>query len=213
MKYPVVRCAVLATLLSAAVPAQAADPYSYFYLGLGMGYSHVDFYPADFSTGLTDIPKDYDAGFRVFAGYQINRNWAFEIGYNQAGKFSYDTQVPATNVNQQIDYKVTGMEVSLLPTVPFGSKFSIFGRLGGYFSQARTTIRNPGGIPSDFIPNIQASTVSFLSGLGLQYIGDQAGMRLEYENLGKVGSTCSPFADCSGRANVQQLSINVLFKF
>ena len=214
MKYPVVRCAVVATLLSGAVPAYAADPYSFYYLGLGGGYSHVDFYPADFSTGGVDIPKDFDAGYRIFVGWQMNRNWAAEIGYTQVGKFKYSTQNSATNVNQEIDYKVTGMEVSLLPTVPLGSKLSLFGRLGGFFSQARATVRNPGGIPQDFIPNSQSSEVSFLSGAGIQYLGSEAGLRIEYENFGPVGSACQPSAStCSGRANAQMLSVNFMFKF
>jgi len=215
MKYPVVRCAVVATLLSGAVPAYAADPYSYFYLGLGGGYSHVDFYPADFKTGLTDIPKDFDAGYRLFVGWQVNRNWAAEFGYVTVGKFKYNTDF-GTNVNQEVDYKVTGMEVSLLPTVPLGSKLSLFGRLGGFFSQARSTKRNANGILSDDIPNIQSSEVSFLSGVGFQYLGSEGGVRIEYENFGKVGGPCQPSApppNCTGRANAQMLSVNLLFKF
>src|SRR5262245_27023252 len=118
MKYPVVRCAAAAALLAAAVPAYAADPFSYWYAGVGVGYSRVQFYPADFATGLTDTKKEFDAGFRGFIGWQANRNWGFEFGYSQLGKFKYNTEVPATNVSQQIDYKVTGVELSILPTVP-----------------------------------------------------------------------------------------------
>jgi OOP family OmpA-OmpF porin len=214
MKHPVVRCAVVATLLSGAVPAYAADPNSFMYFGLGAGYSHVDFYPADFKTGATDLPKDFDAGYRIFAGWQVNRNWAAEIGYVTVGKFKYDSNF-GTNVNQQVDYKVTGMEVSLLPTIPLGSKLSVFGRLGGFFSQARTTVVNATGSPSDNIPNVQNSQVSFLSGVGFQYLGDESGVRIEYENFGKVGAPIQPPPgfNSSGRANAQMLSINFMFKF
>jgi len=214
MNYPALRFAAAATLLSAALPAYAADPSSYYYVGLGVGYSRVQFYPADFATGLTDSPKNFDAGFRGFVGWQVNRNWAAEVGWVTVGKFKYNTENPATNVSQKIDYKVTGIEVSLLPTLPITRKFSLFGRLGGFFSQARTTVSNPGGIPSDIIPNVQASQTSFLSGIGFQYVGEEAGVRIEYENFGPVGSACTPSEPtCSGRANAKMGSINAIFKF
>src|SRR5262245_20526591 len=136
MKYPALYAAA-AALLSGALPAHAADPFSYWYVGLGSGYSRIQFYPADFDNGIPPNKKEFDAGFRGFIGWQVNRNWALELGYTQLGTFKYNTQNPATNVSQEIDYKVTGVETSIVPTVPLTSKFALFGRLGGFFSQAR----------------------------------------------------------------------------
>jgi OmpA-OmpF porin, OOP family len=214
MKYPVLRFTAVAALLAGALPAYAADPFSYWYLGLGVGYSRVQFYPADFDNGFPSTKKEFDAGFRGFIGWQVNRNWAFEVGYAQLGKFKYNTENPATNVSQEIDYKVTGVEVSILPTIPLTSKFSLFGRLGGYFSQTRTTVYNPGGVLSASVPNVQSSEVSPLTGIGFQYIGNEAGWRVEYENFGQVGTACTPSSTtCTGRANAKMISVNAMLKF
>jgi hypothetical protein len=81
-------------------------------------------------------------------------------------------------------------------------------------SQTRVTVRNPivGGVPSSTITAFQTNQTSFLSGFGAQYyVNRDFGIRVEYQNLGKVGSSgCST---CTGRANAQFLSASALFTF
>ena len=73
MKHPVLRCSVAALLLSGVCPTYAAD--SSWYMGLGVGVSQAKFYPADFSgTAFTEKKKEFDSGFKLFIGQQINRN-------------------------------------------------------------------------------------------------------------------------------------------
>ena len=76
MKHPALRFTVAALLLSGVCSAYAADPP--WYAGLGIGYSRIKFYPADFNFGIAGIDerkKEFDAGFKGFIGYQIKRNW------------------------------------------------------------------------------------------------------------------------------------------
>ena len=149
MKYPALCRAVRALLLSGASSIHAAD--SYWYTGLGVGYSRVQFYPADFSSGgtATDTKKEFDAGFKGFLGYQINRNWAAEVSYVSVGNFKYNYAV--ANVSQIDEYKVTGFGFAVVPMVPLTDNLSFYGRLGGFFSQTRITIRNPGAIVSGVV--------------------------------------------------------------
>jgi OOP family OmpA-OmpF porin len=200
---------VAALLLSGVCSTYAAD--SYWYTGLGVGYSRVQFFPADFSSGGTFIEsqKNFDAGFRGFVGYQINRNWAAEVSYVSIGKFQY--KYTLANVTQQDDYKVTGWGYSALPTVPLTDNLSLYGRLGVFFSQTRTTVHNANFVVESDIGN----GTSLLSGFGVQYFfGGENGFRIEYENFGEVGSACTPSApNCSGRANAKMLSVNAIFKF
>src|SRR5258708_34018772 len=87
MKHPVLRCTVAALLLSGVCPTYAAD--SYWYTGLGLGLSQAKFYPADFSgTAFNERKKEFDSGFKVFIGQQINRNWAAQLNYPTDGKFN-----------------------------------------------------------------------------------------------------------------------------
>jgi OOP family OmpA-OmpF porin len=202
MKHPALRCTVAALLLLGVCSTYAAD--SYWYTGLGVGYSRVKFYSADFSSGgaINERKKDFDAGFKGSLGYQINRNWAAEVSYVSLGDFEY-----AYGVTQQDFYKVTGWGFSAVPTVPFTNNFSIFGRFGGFFSQTRITVNKPGTVSS-----FQTDNTSFLTGFGAQYFfNTDTGVRVEFENFGKVGNPSC--ATCTGRANAKMVSVNALFKF
>jgi len=221
MKYPVSRCAVACVFLLGASLAHAAD---FWYAGVGLGYGKVDFYPADFSSANTPPPigpaaesiRNADLGFTGALGVQLNRNWALEVNFIQLGKFSYKYMYPEGT--QEDIYSVSGWGTSLLPTVPVTRNFSLFGRLGILFSQTRLTIRNPvrdgGGIRvfDGTVLDQQTNQTSFLSGLGAQYfVNRDFGIRIEYQNLGKVGT--SSCGDCTGRANAQFLSASAILTF
>jgi OOP family OmpA-OmpF porin len=115
--------------------------------------------------------------------------------------------------NTQEDvYEVSGWGFSLLPTVPITKNFSLFGRLGALASQTRLTVRNPYPSFNGSITATQVNVTSFLSGFGAQYfLNRDFGIRVEYQNLGKVGT--SGCASCTGRANAQFLSASALFTF
>jgi OmpA-OmpF porin, OOP family len=209
MKSPL-RFAVAALLLSAATVASAAD--SKWYLGFGVGYSYANMYPADFASntaGVTDSHKYYDAGYKVFMGYQLDRNWALEGSWVTLGKFQYGYATAGGSTS--LDYKVTGFGFSLVPSIPLGDSFSVFGKLGVFASQARLTVASANGAFAGSLGNSgnQASEVSPLLGAGFQLDFTQDfGVRLEYENYGKVGNI-----NDSGRAKVQMGSLNAVFKF
>jgi len=213
MKNPALCSVAAALMISGLCPAHAADDY--WYTGLGVGYSRIQFYSADFTSGGTaaESKKEFDAGYKGYLGYQMNRNWGAELSYVSLGKFRFTQTVGS--VSQDAIYKVTGWGVSAIPTVHFTDNFSLYGRFGGFFSQTRTTIRNANfavGVNSDAI---QTDRVDFLTGIGVQYFfaGD-SGARIEFENVGKVGSTCSSsVTSCTGRANAKMVSVNAIFAF
>ena len=216
MKHPALRCTVAGLLLSGVCFTYAAD--SYWYTGLGVGLSHVQFYPADFSSGgvFSERKNEFDAGFKGFIGHQINRNWGAELSYATLGKFHYKYD---NGSGTQLDavYKVTGVGFSAVPTVPFTRNFSVYGRLGAFFSQTRLTFDNSGFVVGSVSAGRQFSDTSFLSGFGAQYFFDgESGVRIEFENFGRVGSECSqniPAGTCTGRANAKMISASAIFKF
>jgi len=216
MTYPVLRCVVASVLLAGPLAnAVAAD---YWYAGLGLGYGKIEFYPADFSSNGTaaESIRDADLGFTGAVGVQLNRNWAFEVNFIQLGKFSYRYTVAGFATPQENVYEVSGWGASLLPTVPLTRNLSLFGRLGVLASQTRATVRNPiditNGFQSNSITASQVNETSFLTGIGGQYfLNRDVGIRVEYQNLGRVGT--SGCATCTGRANAQFLSASALFTF
>ncbi len=212
MKYPVLRCAIAALLLSGAPSAHALEDY--WYTGLGVGYSRVQFFPVDFSSNGTfqDSKKDFDAGFKAFIGYQINRNWAAELSYATVGKFHYKRN--NGSITEDAVYKVTGVGFSLVPTVPLTSNFSLYGRLGTFFSTTRLTRHNVDFVRNAVTAGVQSSDPTVLTGFGAQYFWDEEnGIRLEYENFGTVGSGDCVTQACTGRANAKMASANLIFKF
>lgn len=215
MTKPALRCAVAALLFSGWCAAHAAD--SDWYTGVGVGYSRIQFYPVDFTDptpGVTfDSKKQFDAGFKGFLGYQIARNWAAELSYVSLGKFRFSDTNGA--VTRDAIYKVTGWGISALPTIHFTDNLSLYGRLGGFFSQTRTTIYNANFVVGSNNGGTQTDEVNFLTGMGVQYFfGGDSGVRIEFENFGKVGTECSQStSSCTGRANAKMLSVNAIFAF
>ena len=212
MKSPALRFAVAALLLSGLPSTVAAN--TYWYMGLGMGLGLVQLYPADFSpspcpTTCTDKKRESDAGFKGFIGYQINRTWAFEASVTKVGKFHYKRDDPATGVTRDATYKVKGLGLSFVPTIPFTRNFSLYGRLGAFSSQTRLTIHNENFVTGAVSPGIQSNRYSPLTGFGAQYFFDEeSGIRVEFENFGKVGSF-----DRTGRANAKMISASLVFPF
>jgi hypothetical protein len=209
------RCTVAALLLSGVCSTYAAD--SYWYTGLGAGLSLVQFYPADFGSGgvFSEKKSEFDAGFKGFIGHQINRNWGAEVSYATLGKFHY--KYDNGSVTQDAVYKVTGVGFSAVPTVPFTRNLSVYGRLGAFFSQTRLTFYNSGFVVGSVGSGRQFTDISLLSGFGAQYFFDgESGVRIEFENFGRVGSECSqniPAGTCTGRANAKMISASAIFKF
>jgi hypothetical protein len=216
MRRAALRAAVVAVVLMIAPLAHAEDPN--MYLGLGLGYSRIKFDSADFSFNdplVTENKKYADAGYKLALGYQINRGLAIEGAYVTLGKFqyTYNDSRPLTTGSLAIDYKVTGFAISLLPTIPFGRSFSLYGRLGAFFSDTTYTVAQTSGFYDQFLGDEtrRGSAVSPLAGLGMQVnIGNDTDLRLEYENYGRVG-TVPP--NGPGRANVQMGSANLIFRF
>lgn len=214
MNYRVLRCVVASVLLLGAPLSDAAGA-DYWIAGVGLGYGKIEFYPADFSSGgvANETIRDADLGFTGSLGIQFNRNWGAEVNFIQLGKFSYKYDVGGNT--QEDVYEVSGWGFSLLPTVPITKNFSLFGRLGALASQTRLTVRNPFPNFDGSITAMQVNTTTFLSGFGAQYfLNRDFGIRVEYQNLGKVGTTASSgCTTCTGRANAQFLSASALFTF
>ena len=211
MNCRVLRCVVASVLLLGA-PFSRAVGADYWIAGVGLGYGKIEFYPADFSSNgvANETIRDADLGFTGSLGIQFNRNWAVEVNFIQLGKFSYKYEVGG-NMQEDV-YEVSGWGFSLLPTVPITRNLSLFGRLGALASQTRLTIRNPYPAFNGDITAVQTNQTSFLSGFGAQYfLNRDFGIRVEYQNLGKVGT--SGCASCTGRANAQFLSASALFTF
>ena len=177
----------LAALAAIASPFAMADD-SGWYVGANVGQSRAKIDDARITGALvgggstaTSITDDNrDTGYKLFGGYQFNRNFAVEGGYFNLGEFGFAaTTVPAGTLDGRI--KLQGLNLDLVGILPFTDRFSAFGRVGLNYAQARDSFSGTGAVnvirPD---PSKRASNVKF--GAGLQYdFTKSLGMRLEAE--------------------------------
>jgi OOP family OmpA-OmpF porin len=112
------------------------------------------------------VRDENDTGYKLFGGYQINRNFALEAGYFDLGKFGFNTTVPGGTLTGQI--KVRGLNFDLVGTLPLTERLSVLGRVGAQAAQVRDTFVGTGAaVVSNPDPSRRA--VNYDLGAGLQY--------------------------------------------
>ncbi len=115
---------LIATLgLAAAAPAMAQG----WYAGLTLGQAQIDNYGSQLplTSGSYD-EKDTSYGGRI--GYQINRHFAVEAGYDWLGKYPFAGTFGGVPVNGEA--KARSYNVSAVGILPFSDRWAAYGKLG-----------------------------------------------------------------------------------
>jgi OOP family OmpA-OmpF porin len=169
------RLLVLAGLAPLLAASSMAQEGGYFYGGLGLGESRAKIDQERISAGLlgaglatTGFNRDERGqAYKIFGGYQINRNFALEAGYFDLGKFGFSTTTaPAGALNGQI--KLQGVNFDLLGTLPLTESLSLIGRVGAQAARARDNFSGSGAV-AVLNPNPSKREVNVKFGAGLQY--------------------------------------------
>lgn len=126
--------AILATLSTAALAAAPG-----FYVGGQLGWSKVgNDMPGYVNNDNTGI------GGRLFAAYQIDQNWAAELGYTKFAK----TKVSALNTTVYT-LKTDAFDVVGKGIIPLDNGFNVFGKLGMAYTKAKLDVPLAGFSDSD----------------------------------------------------------------
>lgn len=147
-----------------------------------------------------------DGGYKIFGGYQYNRNFAVEAGYFDLGQFGYMANVvPGGTLTGKIRLK--GVNIDAVGILPFTEQFSAFGRLGLNYAQTRDNFTNTGLVPALANPNPGKNDTNYKFGFGLQYdFTESLGMRAEAERY--------RINDAVGhRSDVDMLSLGLVYRF
>ena len=164
----------LVALAVAASPfAVAADSNWYGGINIGQSRAKIDdprIRSGLLSGGLTTtsiLDDDRDAGYKLYGGYQFNRNFALEGGYFDLGKFGFvATTVPAGTLTGNI--KLRGLNLDAVGILPITEKFSAFGRVGVNYAEARDSFTGTGAVRV-LNPSPSKRDTNHKFGLGLQY--------------------------------------------
>ena len=206
-----VALAVFSTVTAPAAIAQQSS--SYYYLGGGIGQARAEINDERitrplFGTGLTatNINRDnHDTAYKLFGGYQFNKNFALEAGYFNLGKFGFSANtVPLGTFNGQV--KIQGFNLDLVGTLPVTERFSVFARAGA--QAAKTGDTYSGNRPiSAFNPSPSKREVNYKAGVGLQYeVTPSFLVRAEAERY-RISDTLGK------KGNADMVSLSLVFPF
>ena len=132
-----------------ASPALAQDD-AYTSGGVSVGQSKTTVNASGITAGLlpgfstsSNSTDEKDTAFRVFGGYQFNRNFALEGGYFYLGKNSFNAiTVPGGTLSGET--KVQGVHLDLVGTLPLTERFSALARLGAQQAWSHTSTSGSG---------------------------------------------------------------------
>nr|WP_319566526.1 outer membrane beta-barrel protein [uncultured Rhodoferax sp.] len=164
----------LLTLALMASPFAMADT-PFWYGGANIGQSQATIDDARIASGLlangltagpiNDIHRDL--GFKLYGGYQFNKNFAVEGGYLDLGQFGFNTStIPLGTLSGNIRLK--GVNLDAVGILPITDKFSAFGRLGVTHMQTNDAFVGTGAV-NVLNPNPSSRDTNLKVGLGLQY--------------------------------------------
>lgn len=132
-----------------------------FYAGGSVGQATIDA-----CDGVTNC-DDEDTSWKIFGGWQLNPNVAFEAGWVDFGEVS--GSIGGSAVSAQVD----GWTLAAKGILPLNDQFSLFGKLGMISWDAKG-----GGAAS----GVNDDGTDLLYGLGAQYmVTDRVGIVGEWE--------------------------------
>ena len=159
--------------LAAAAPAAAQDRGLYLGASLGTGTT------SNACLNITGACDDTDNAYKLFGGYQVSRNLAWELAYGYLG----DATATGTDaLGTPVDFEITNkaLDFSGIVSLPVNERFSVFGRLGVYRSQSE---RRGTGVVQGGDHN-----GGFTWGLGLRIdLGRALAVRAEWQQYPDIG--------------------------
>lgn len=144
-------------------------------------------------------------GLKAFGGYQFNNNFALEGGVFSLGKFGYHaTTSPAGTLDGQA--RVRGLNLDLVGTLPITGSFSVFGRAGFTYAEARDRFASTGAVVVNN-PNPRERAANWKAGVGLQYAFTPAlSVRAELERY-RINDAVG------NKGDIDMASIGLVFRF
>ena len=138
---------------------------------------------------------DWKAGGKVFAGYNLDQNWAVEAGYTRFG--NQDINVTSTPGFAQGEVKSSSSYVAAKYAMPLNDRLSAYGKLG--------VARNERKVDTPFNTSYSHNDNGVYGAVGLQYaLGQNMSLVGEYERYGKQ-------TDVGAKADVVSVGLKVGF--
>lgn len=194
---------IVAAPVAAPPGAVAADPNAGFYAGGAVGQSKAkDACDGITGAGFAGSCDETDTAWKIFGGYQFNRNLGAELGYVDLGKFTASGTVGGTPANASA--KAKGFELVGVAAYPFNDQFSVYGKAGAFRWDVDTSA-SAGGTAGSASDN----GTDFTVGAGLKYnFTKNAAARLEFQRYNNVGDSGT-----TGQSDVNLWTLGLMYSF
>lgn len=190
------RYALLVALLAfISTPTQAQE--SRWYVGVGAGISTAKD-ACDGVSGPGVSCDDEDTATKFFGGYQINPNFAVEVGYTDLGKASATFTGLGT-----ASFEASGFEAVAVGILPLNPKWSLYGKAGLFMWDL--DLKDGTGIVGNFSES--GTDLTFGFGAGFDFSKTFA-VRVEYQLYKDIGDD-----NTTGTSDVDVIGANLLFRF
>lgn len=145
-------------------------------------------------------------GFKLGVGYQFNRNFAVEGGYDDLRSFHYRN--PGT-ADTGIKYTARIWNVFGVGTLPLDDGLLVFGKIGIADNRLKADTVETAAYQN------KESHVRAAFGVGGEYdLTDNFGLRVEYEYFGKAGSDANFAAHTgTGKGSLSLVSLDAIYRF
>lgn len=194
-----------------AAPVLAQDT-SHTYFGVSVGQSKTEVDANGVTSGVlpgvsaaSSTKDEKDTAYKLFGGYQFNRNLAIEGGYFNLGnnRFNAVTSPAGTLAGET---KAQGLNLDLVGTLPLTERLSALARIGAHHTWSKSTFSGTGAAAA-VASSSKRDDGGYKVGLGLQYeLNPSMWLRGEIERY--------RIKDAVGqRANVDLVSVSLVFPF
>lgn len=186
--------AAVASALALSTPASAGffDFTLAPYVGASAGVANTD----ECNFAYCD---EWDTGWKIFGGFEVNEYISMEVGYADLGTVGY---------GEAGSRETNGMIMQAIGTYALNPSFTLIGRGGMNILNTEvngTVAGTPNGNTGD-------TDVVWSVGLGAQYNATKTvALRLEWERYFEAGS--SNFNGGTGEADIDLISAGVVYKF
>lgn len=158
------------------------------------------------TTAVSIVDSNRSRGYKLFGGYQVNKNFAIEGGYFNLGRFGFTaTTVPPGTLNGNI--KLQGVNLDAIGILPVTEEFSVFGRVGMNYARAQDHFASTGAVLVPINPDPGKSQLNYKFGGGLQYaFTDSLALRLEAERY-RINDAVG------NKGDIDLYSIGLIYRF
>ena len=200
-----------AVLVLSGLVAASQAPAQGFYIGGSIGQSDIDSdiaFPGLITSGTVD---GKDTAFKIFGGYQFNQYFGLDLAWLDPGRPSYNGRFRSFTVNGGT-VKIRGLNFSAVGTIPLNPSFALFGKLGVFAWEAKSS-DTTGGVPFSATDNGGDLSV----GLGASFnFTKNFGMRVEWERFNAGGGddySSTGFPNVTSSANIDLVSLGIVYRF